>query len=92
MKYIAFILLGLVLLAAIGGIVLWANMPTAKLTVHAVKPMATNVAWTNSLGNQLSSRTCEVAVTNSGSGNADWSATVVLKNGVHFCGGILCGH
>jgi hypothetical protein len=82
MKYIAFIVLGLVLLAAIGGIVLWANMPTAKLTVHAVRPMGTNVLWTNSLGNQERSRVWDVTVANSAHAPARWSATVLItENG-----------
>jgi hypothetical protein len=42
MKYLAIIVLGLLLLAAIGGGVLWANMPTAKLTLSAVRRIGKN--------------------------------------------------
>jgi hypothetical protein len=81
MKYIAFIVLGLVLVAAIAGVVLWANMPTAKLTVHAVRPMGTNFTATNSVFNQLGWPVWEVEITNSGRATAIWHAMVPLKAG-----------
>src|SRR5436305_1395130 len=81
MKYIAFIVLGLVLLAAIAGIVLRANMPTAKLTVHAVRPMGTNVILFPSPDELLSWPVWEVAITNSGRAPADWYVSLVVWKG-----------
>jgi hypothetical protein len=79
MKKLPFIVLGLVLLAAIGLIVLRASMPTAKLTVHAVSPMGTNGTWTNSQGNQETWVLWEFAITNSGRAPADWYIIIVPK-------------
>src|SRR6516162_8841331 len=80
MKYIAFIVLGLVLLLTIGGIVLWANMPTAKLTVHVVGPAGPNAFpltpapdWT----------VWEFAITNGGTVPAIWTTELLLKDGSH---------
>ena len=80
------VVLGLVLLAMICYVVLWANMPTAKLTVHAVRPMGTNVSWAPSRGKELSWPVWEFAITNSGRGPADWSRMVLTKDaeGVTF--------
>jgi hypothetical protein len=79
MKYIAFIVLGLVLLAAIGGIVLWANMPTAKLTVHAVRPTGTNVSWLSPEGQEQSSPIWQFAITNTGRTPVAWQAYIRFK-------------
>jgi hypothetical protein len=81
MKCIAFIVLGLVLLAAIAGIVLWANMPTAKVTIRAVRPMETNVSWLDWEGKLVSSPVWEVAITNSGRAPAHWIMPLCIKDG-----------
>src|SRR4051794_37198995 len=73
MKYIAFIVLGLVLLTAIAGIVLRANMPTARLTVHAVRPMGTNVTSQGGANEQSYPSYWEFAITNTGRVPAYWS-------------------
>src|SRR5437868_15090006 len=66
MKYLGIIGAGLVLVVAIFGIVLWANMPTAKLTVHAVRPMGTNVTFRISVGEEVSCPVWEFVVTKQG--------------------------
>ncbi len=73
MKYIAFIVLGLVLLATIGGIVLRANMPTARLTIHAVPTTETNF-------NKQLGPIWDVAVTNTGSAAANWYTILAFKD------------
>jgi hypothetical protein len=80
MKYIAFIVLGLVLLAAIGGVVLWANMPAAKFSVHAVRPTGTNF-----VGDEWEQHEIwpwpvwEVAITNRGRGVGRCCLVVPIK-------------
>jgi hypothetical protein len=69
LKWVAFTVLGLVLLAAIGGIVLRANMPTAKLTVHMVRP----INWPPSENEEPRWPMWEVAITNTGRATADYS-------------------
>jgi len=80
MKYIAFIVFGLVLLSTIGYVVFGINMPMARLTIHAVRPTGTNYTCTNYLGNQQNWPFWEVAVTNNGHAPAAWFATLVLEN------------
>src|SRR5437764_549065 len=70
MKYIAWTVLGLVLLTTIGYVVLRISMPTAKLTVHAVRPMGTNFTWDDSPGKEQSWPVWEVAITNKGRARA----------------------
>src|SRR6516165_8954963 len=81
MKKIPFIVLGLVLLAAIVGVVLWANMPTTKLVVHVVGPMGPKIISTNSLGKRVTSQIWEVAITNRGRAPAAYFTTLLLKDG-----------
>ena len=80
MKYIAIIVLGLVLLAAIAGVVLWANMPTAKLTVHAARQIRTF----HSLGvspDPLEQRPVwDVAITNTGRAAVRWFPAFRIKD------------
>jgi hypothetical protein len=82
MKYIAFTVLGLVLLAAICGVVLWTNMPTAKLTVQPVGPMGTNICLDGA-----PRRPCwpvwNFAVTNAGRSPAQWIAYFHFKSGTN---------
>ena len=79
MKYIAFTVLALVLLAAIGGIVLRANMPSARLTVHAVRPMGTN-AYLSQDFETHPWPVWEVAITNSGRARATWRMSIMAKD------------
>jgi hypothetical protein len=81
MKKIPFIALGLVLLAAIVGIVLWANMPTTKLAVHVVRPMGPKIISTNSTGEVTRMQIWEVAITNRGRAPAGYFTTLLLKEG-----------
>ena len=80
MKYIAFIVLGLVLLAAIAAIVLRANMPTAKLTVHAVRPMGTNASLQVGLSQEANCPIWEFAVTNQGGVSAICACSIRTKD------------
>jgi hypothetical protein len=80
MKYIAFTVLGLVLVAAIGLIVLRANMPTAKLTIHAVRPMGTNYIWETSLTGRKSWPVWEFVITNIGPAPAYWHPRLRYEN------------
>src|SRR3954462_15824739 len=80
MKYVAFIA-GPVLLAAVCAVVLWANMPAAKLTVRAVKPtgaMVTRYLWQE---RQQIWPVMECAITNTGRASARWDAYLHLKDG-----------
>jgi len=79
MKYVAFIGLGLVLLLTICGVVLWANMPTARLTVHLVRPTGTNFAFATSIDGAMPVWEC--AITNCGRAPALWSTELVITNG-----------
>jgi hypothetical protein len=81
MKYVGITALGLVLLAAIGGVALWANMPTAKLSVHAVRPMGTNFTWLDRSGNEQRWPVWVVTITNSGTATAAWATQLVLDDG-----------
>jgi hypothetical protein len=81
MKYLAITVLGLVLLAAICGIVLRANMPTAKLTVHAVRPVGRNVNWVTSPESVEHWPVWDFAVTNTGQAPAEWIAYLHFKGG-----------
>src|SRR5436305_2967713 len=83
MKYIAFIVLGLVLLAAIGGVVLWDNMPTAKLTVHAVRPKGLSVSGLPAPGREQFWPIWEVAITNTGRARVHWIVHFNFKDGEH---------
>jgi hypothetical protein len=83
MKYIAFIVLGLVLVAAIGGIVLWAIMPTTRLSVHAVRPMGTNFIYCTRLGGKERWPLWEFAITNAGRAPASWKAFIRFKDEDH---------
>ena len=80
MKYIAFIVLGLVLLAAIGGVVLWANMPTAKLTAKAVGPMGTTVTRYGWQEREQIWPVMQSAITNIGRTSVRWDAYLHLKD------------
>ena len=80
MKWVAFILLGFVLLAAICGVVLWANMPTAKLTVQAVRPMGTNAFWVPLPAEASQWPVWEVAITNNGRAPANWHISLLAKD------------
>src|SRR5215469_5398624 len=80
MKYVAFIGLGLVLLLTICGVVLWANMPTARLTIHAVRPMGTNWTWAPGLSEKGSWPVWEVAITNSGRAVGRFGEAVLTKD------------
>jgi len=80
MKYIAFIGFGVVLLLTICGVVLWANMPTARLTVKAVRPMGTNFIWARDTGRPDSCPVWEVAITNTGRAPARWSPAFRTKD------------
>src|SRR5205823_2991291 len=68
------------LLVAIGCFVLRANMPTAKLTVHAVRPMGTTVTWEPFQGKVVSWPVWEFAITNSGRAPAGWDVTLIVQN------------
>jgi hypothetical protein len=76
MKYIAFIVLGLVLLAAIAGVVLWANVPTPKVTIQAIRPTGQLATRTNLLGETFRGSVWVFAITNVGQANAYWRAGV----------------
>jgi hypothetical protein len=81
MKYIAFIGLGLVILATILYVVLWANMPTAKLAVYPVRPLGSNVTWLDDFGPEEPSPAWEFAITNAGRTPAHWVAYRHFKEG-----------
>jgi len=82
MRYFAFTVLGLVLLATIGYVVLRINMPTAKLSIHAVRPVGTNVALELSHGETVSWPVWEFAITNSGRAPAAmYTMLLVSKDG-----------
>jgi hypothetical protein len=83
MKWVAFILLALLLLATIGGIVLWAKMPTARFTVHAVRPMGTNLSFIDPMFESHTWPVWEIAVTNNGSAKAEWFTVAVTRNPEH---------
>jgi hypothetical protein len=83
MKYIAFIVLGLVLVVAIGGIVLWANMPTTKLSVKAVRPTGTNFIYCARPGGKERWPLWEFAITNAGGAPASWKAFIQFKDEDH---------
>src|SRR3989442_393228 len=86
MKYIACTVLGLVLLAAICWVVLRANMPTAKLTVHAVRPMRTFASRTLSPDPLEPRPVWDVAITNTGRAAARWFPAFRIKdyNGITY--------
>jgi hypothetical protein len=79
MKYIAFTILGVVLLAAICTVVLWSCMPRAKVSIQSVTPLTTNV----SSGPDHPTPIWEVAITNVGRVRASWTATLLFKNNNH---------
>jgi hypothetical protein len=83
MKYIAFTVLVLALLAAICIAVLWTKMPTAKLTVYPVRLLGTNVSWPSLPGPQQQWLPWEFAIKNSGRAPAQWAAHVHFKDGEH---------
>jgi hypothetical protein len=58
-------------------------MPTAKLTVHAVRPVGTNFIWTNSLGTPAELPIWECAITNTGRASAHWLAYLHFKDSEH---------
>jgi hypothetical protein len=83
MKYIAFIGLGLVILATILYAALWANMPTAKLAVHPVRPLGSNVILSPYPGHEEVMSAWEFAITNAGRSPAHWIAYMHFKDGNH---------
>jgi hypothetical protein len=83
MKYIAFIGLGLVILATMLYAVLWANMPTGKLAVHPVMPMGANFTYPHASMAVEPRRAWQFAITNAGRAPATWFAYVHFKDGNH---------
>jgi hypothetical protein len=81
MKYIAFIGLGLVFLAVILYVVLWANMPTGKLAVYPVRPLSTNISVATISGSTEQWPAWEFAITNTGREPAVWYADMHFKDG-----------
>ena len=78
------------LLLTICYVVLWANMPTARLTIYAVRPTGTNVTSNGAPGEKVTWQVWEVAITNAGRAPADWYMGMMVKdsNGVEHSTGL----
>jgi len=80
MKYVAFIIVGLLLLATICYAVFWANTPRARLNVHVVRLTGTDLAWEPWGKQRVESPVWQVGITNTGPAPADWEPRVRYRN------------
>src|SRR5262245_5157352 len=76
MKRIGLIVFAVVVVAIAAPVVLIATLPTAKVTIHAIRPTGEFVTGTNKHGQVVSGPVWLFGITNLGRVNASWYAGV----------------
>jgi hypothetical protein len=79
MKYVAYVLLALALLATIGSGLLIATMPTARMTVRPIVPTGQIWTWKGQLGGEERWPIWQFGITNNGRAMGTWEAKVLYR-------------